>query len=215
MLAAELRPRNGRVVLRPKLPVLSPYFEERLVLAHESAGWLYRELHGLPYTSLALQERAAALARELGRAREEVEYLRSREDEAETVSEPAAPWDESVAPPPTRVAPTPKTEPSRMGRRGAFRAPAPVAGFTSGRYNRTIRELKSRRLRSAATVLLLATGISLALVVLTLSWRAADPPLWVELLPLLWLVSVPFFLLSFHGTQRVLRRNHLELPEAA
>jgi hypothetical protein len=35
---------------------------------------------------------------------------------------------------------------------------------------------------------------------------------WIAVLPAIWMIPVPFFVLSFFVTQRVLRRNHLDLP---
>jgi hypothetical protein len=82
--------------------------------------------------------------------------------------------------------------------------------FTADRYDRTIRQLKSRRRRLFGWTIGLAVGISASLEALNLLAREPTPPIWLAILPVVWLIPVPFFILSFRGTQRILTRNHLE-----
>ncbi len=82
--------------------------------------------------------------------------------------------------------------------------------FTATRYDRTVRQLKARRRRIFGWTVGLAAGISIALEVLNVLAREPMPPWWLALLPLVWLIPVPFFVLAFWGTQRTLRANHLE-----
>jgi uncharacterized membrane protein HdeD (DUF308 family) len=71
--------------------------------------------------------------------------------------------------------------------------------------------LKSRRRRLALWTVVVAAGISTVLVLLTLWAREPMPAWWLAVLPGIWMLPVPFFVLSFFGTQRVLRRNHLNV----
>lgn len=91
--------------------------------------------------------------------------------------------------------------------------PAVFERFTVDRYNRTIGALKRRHAPLAAVTLLLSAGIGVVLVEVVLHSPPSTPPAWVAALPLVWLVPLPFFLLAFRGTHRVLERNHLDLPD--
>jgi hypothetical protein len=105
----------------------------------------------------------------------------------------------SMAPPPGSIAFAPPPPPGRFGR------------FTLPRYNRAVEEVEKRQgFLSVLTVALSAT-IGAAIVTVTLVYATSDPPLWMALLPAIWLVPVPFFVLTFRGTRRVLTRNHLAL----
>jgi hypothetical protein len=214
-LFIELRPRRPRDPRELPLPIDSPYLEERLALAQARVASLAREVAALDPPSPGVALEVGSLGVELDSARRELDFLRGN------AGAPAAPF---LAPGASPVyldgPPTPSTEDrgstlresrSRWGRQGVFPPPGAVAEFTVGRYNRTIARLKARRRRLAVLTLALAAGVSVLLVAWTLSFREAPVPLWIELLPAIWLVSVPFFIFSFRGTQRVLRRNHLEL----
>ncbi len=89
------------------------------------------------------------------------------------------------------------------------------AAFTVEKYNRTIGNLKERRVSLAGWTVALAAVISGVLVTLSLLAHEPAPPIWFAALPAVWMVCVPFFVVSFLSTQRVLRRNHLVLPEAS
>ncbi len=92
--------------------------------------------------------------------------------------------------------------------------PAPVyAAYTVRRYNETIDALKDRHAGLVIVSLLLSALIAILLVEIVLRSPATSPPVWIAVLPLVWVVPLPFFLLSFRGTHRVLDRNHLNLPE--
>lgn len=214
-LEVELRPRRSYFgPTRAEVPE-SPYIEERLALAQATAANLGREIAARHPMSMRILQSVASLETELDRARRELEFIRARDAGSQLLSitseAPSAPAasEHDSAPRPRALASD--ADHSRWGRRGIFPPPGIVANFTVGRYNRTIGQLKGRRRKLAGMTLALAVIVSVLLVGLTLSFRMSSPPLWIELLPAIWLVSVPFFVLSFRGTQRVLRRNHLEL----
>ena len=81
------------------------------------------------------------------------------------------------------------------------------------RYNRTVNTLKDRHGTVGALTLLLSALIGLILVEIVLNSPVTYPPVWIAALPLVWIVPLPFFLLSFRGTHRVIYRNHLNLGE--
>ncbi|MGI0156543.1 MAG: hypothetical protein ACREDE_10500, partial [Thermoplasmata archaeon] len=202
---------------RPVLPegLESPYLEERLAVAQATVAHLGREIGALWPRSVPIQQTVATLEAELACARREFDFLRARES-APAVSS-GTPL--LLLPSPQRGIPTsrgairrgPEGRRSRWGEQGTFAPPGTVAWFTARRYNRTIGRIKSRRRRLAGVTFTLAIAVSVLLLALTLYFRESSPPLWIALLPAIWLVSVPFFVFSFRGTQRVLRRNHLEL----
>lgn len=86
--------------------------------------------------------------------------------------------------------------------------------FTVERYNRTIEKLKSDQPRLVVLTMALSALVGVALLALVLYFPTVHPPIWVAALPLVWIVPIPYFLLAFRGTHRVLQRNHLNLPEA-
>ena len=81
------------------------------------------------------------------------------------------------------------------------------------RYNRTIDALKGRRNKLVVLTLLLSAAIGAFLTLVVLYSPVTNPPLWVAVLPLVWIVPIPFFLLSFRGAHRVVQQNPLHLPE--
>lgn len=91
--------------------------------------------------------------------------------------------------------------------------PPRYAQFTLERYNRTVNTLKDRHGTVGALTLLLSALIGLILVEIVLNSPVTYPPVWIAALPLVWIVPLPFFLLSFRGTHRVIYRNHLNLGE--
>ena len=181
----------------------SPYLEERLAVASASASALSRELRDLGERWQGLEDAAERLEEEIGNANREMGFLHAAESSA-----PPSPL-----PTPAVLAPVaPRLRPSGNHlRRANSTGPAPYGGFTIARYNSTIGGLKARRLQLAWWTVGLAIGISAILVVLSVVAREPMPVVWLAILPIVWLIPVPFFLLSFLATQRVLRRNHLDL----
>lgn len=86
--------------------------------------------------------------------------------------------------------------------------------FTVDRYNRTVGSLEARHSRVAALTLLLSAGIGALLIEIVIHSPPSNPSAWIVFLPLVWMVPLPFFLLAFRGTHRILERNPLDLPEA-
>ncbi len=85
----------------------------------------------------------------------------------------------------------------------------PYRAFTAEKYNRTIAELQGRRRKLVGWTLGCAALISAGLITLTAMYPEPVPALWIAALPAVWMIPIPFFVLSFRGTHRVLRRNHL------
>jgi hypothetical protein len=182
-------------------PEFSPYFQERLVLASGSLSSLGAEVREMGTRWERLQGTVEHLERELGNAAREAAFIRS--------TDPA-----TTGPPPielpARAAPSVPPAVSEAPRTTTVE-PAPYVRFTAARYNSTIDGLKSRRLRLAVWTLVVAAAISAVLVYVAYTAHEATPPMWLALLPIVWMLPVPFFVLSFLGTQRVLRRNHLNV----
>jgi hypothetical protein len=143
------------------------------------------------------------LQRELGNASRELNFIRTAD----------------LGLPEPTVAALPLPVPQSSGRPSSASAPlasgvsgAPTyQGFSAVRYNSTIDQLKERRPRLAIWSLALASLISLALVALAIAAHEPTPALGLAVFPSIWMLPVPFFVLSFFGTQRVLRRNHLNV----
>ncbi|MCI4348156.1 MAG: hypothetical protein L3J97_06025, partial [Thermoplasmata archaeon] len=98
-------------------------------------------------------------------------------------------------------APQPPAPPGRFGR------------FTVALYNKTVDDLRRRHRIVAPLTVLLSIAIGITVVAVTLLYGAYGSPLWIALLPTVWLIPVPFFALAFRGTQRMLSRDHLRLPD--
>ena len=150
-----------------------------------------------------LQGSVQSLERELGNATREAVFLRSGDDPATSpLKLPTGPVRR-----PRPEAAHGKSDPAPPGR------PAPPAytAFTAARYNSTVDGLKSRRRRLALWTVVVAALISATLVAVAVWAHEPTPPLWLAVLPGIWMLPVPFFVLSFFGTQRVLRRNHLNV----
>ena len=195
----------------------SPYLEERLNVARTSMAELVFQAHGVGQELEGLRTALALVDREIDRASSELGYIESN------------PWDEGVGDvaswrvPATHpltaahpvLAPRP---PAHAEEEPASRSPnPPVLGtyedFTVERYNRTVSKLHDRRLALRWGTVAAAVGISSVLLWLTLQAHEPVPPIWLAVLPLVWMVPVPFFVAAFRGTQRVLRENRLELSE--
>ncbi|MCI4354420.1 MAG: hypothetical protein L3K06_03540 [Thermoplasmata archaeon] len=195
----------------------SSYLEERLRVANAAARDIGRDFRAIDATWSRIVQTIGTLESEVARANEEMGFIRSGRPQGPIVASAAAlapaPSIRPTAgraPLPRRVSPPVPAAPGRTGARSNARAV--YAGFTADRYNRTIGDLKSRRRRLAGATLAVAGLISLALVTITALVNEPLPPLWLAVLPAIWMIPVPFFVLSFRGTQRVLRHNHLEVP---
>jgi hypothetical protein len=184
---------------------VSPYLEERLGVAHASMSALGREVRSLGERWQQLKGTAEVLEREIGNAAREAMFLSSS---GEPGGAPlVSPTDLTVQD--LARSALARTRPSLSPRSGSV----PYEGFTVARYNTTIGGLKARRRRLGWWTVVLAAAISAALVFLSVSAREPMPAIWwIAVLPAIWMIPVPFFVLSFFGTQRVLRRNHLDLP---
>jgi hypothetical protein len=179
----------------------SPYLEDRLEAAHAAAAELSGEFAQMERRGSSLRVAVQTIEDELVRASDELAFLRERQER-------------EYDPPPNGL-PTP-TPAGRLGPAPPEvpRAP-PYEQFTAERYNRTVRDAAGRRRRVAAYTIALATIISAALLAVTLLIREPFPTPWVlGLLPVVWLVPVPFFLVSFRGSQRVLGNHPLDVAEA-
>jgi hypothetical protein len=150
-----------------------------------------------------LEAAAVVLEREIGNASQELRFIRTLSDDSTGggPSTAAAPVRVQPPAPRNRAAPAPP----------APSVPAPYGGFTVARYNSTVAGLKARRVPLQWGTLGLGALISATLVALAVLAKEPMPVWWLAALPAVWMVPVPFFVLSFFGTHRVLRRNHLEI----
>ncbi len=195
----------------PDAMPLSPYLEERLRLAHRAMATLGRELSTLERRWGVVRAAAEHLDRELERAEDEAGFL-GRLAAVPLAAEP-------IAEGPVRAGGEEEAPEARAAVEGDRVVPddgsLPYLRFSADRYNRTIGALKFRRRRLVGWTVGLAVAISGALG--TAAFLAHEPPPdpWLAILPLVWLVPVPFFVVSFLATHRVLRRNHLDVPAVA
>lgn len=197
---------------------LSGYIEERLLEARRSIDGAQEEVGRLSASSQALGGRVAAIRSELDKVTTEYRFARLRgltpepdhreraypADAPRPAVNPAGGEDQSLREPAARFRPQPVVSARAAG--AAYR------GFTVDKYNETIDGLKARRRRLAVATLGLSAVIGAALAAVVLFSPPSYPPLWIAALPVVWVVPVPFFLLSFRGSHRVLDRNHLNLP---
>ena len=198
----------------------SGYFEAHLGAARRAMGNIHEKVGELADTSSLLRQRVAAAEKELERISQEYEFVRDRWVGASStggVGSSSPLWWEGE---PEPTAATPGGAQVSSGSFTAIQAatadgPSPVyAAFTVGRYNRTIDSLKGGRARLVAWTLVLSAVVGVALVLVMLFSPIVYPPIWIAVLPLVWVVPIPYFLLAFRGTQRVVERSHLHLPEA-
>lgn len=191
----------------------SPYLEERLTVARSAADRLTSEAQQVERSVSDLKEDAETIDRELGRATDELGFLFSSE---------ASDHD---SPNPSAVRPSGVGDGAYGGevaRSAAAAAPSPppsspastYSHFTVGRYNDPGTALQARRRPLAWGTVVLAAGISALLFVLTLRAYEPLPVVWLAVLPLIWMIPVPFFVAAFLGTPRVVKRNRLDLREA-
>jgi len=194
----------------------SPYLEERLSLARGAASRLSEQARRVEENLSGLQGDLATIDRELNRAVEEIHSLwpgggGSTHADGPVNGEPGpstAP-SPSVGPrgPPSGGVSEGPSSPSVEAPTGSF------PDFTVARYNETVSALHDRRRSIGWGTVVIAIGISALLFVLTLRADEPVPVIWLAVLPLVWMIPVPFFIAAFRGTQRVLRNNRLELPE--
>ncbi len=202
------RGRHGRAVRGEP----SPYLEERMGGARTAAADLGRALDEIAARSGQLRVTVASLEDELTRASREIQFLRSDEPAPEPMPLPATPvgvrQEQAV-----RVRPKPA-----RARSLAVAAPekteAPsskFAQYTTERYNRSVGVLAKQRGKIGTTMIALAAAISAVLLVITYLSHDPTPSVFVAGLPVIWMIPVPFFVVSFRGTQRVLRTNPMHL----
>ena len=209
-------PSVGDRVLLPNGPESlgepSPYLEERLTIARSAVSELVTQSRGVGRSLQGLRNALATIDRELDRASAEIGFLRSERSEerdAEGVSGRASSLDFPGPRPlsstgiPTEIS-TPVDPPTISGS---------FEDFTLSRYNQTVGDLHARQRALGWGTVVAASCISSILLFLTLQAREPVPVLWLAVLPLVWMIPVPFFVAAFRGTQRVLRRNRLELTE--
>lgn len=195
----------------------SPYLDERLATARRASALLQRELHQMESRSKELREAIDTIDRELARAGEELTHLRSTEWEADDPGAAGDTLGRRGRPPgggfPTEAGSWAPVRPA--GPRGPPGATVPAfEAFTVDRYNRTVGGLRGRWSRTAAAVGVAAALISLALELLLLRYWEPLPAWWIAVLPSVWMIPVPFFVVSFRATHRMIRRSPFELPAA-
>jgi len=200
----------------------SGYFEAHLEAARRAVGHIHEKVGELADTSSLLRQRVAAAETELDRISQEYDFVRSRSvgsDPAASAGTSSPPWWEGY-PDSVPSASAPGGAPVTSGSFAAIQAasadgPSPVyAAFTVERYNRTIDSMRGGRARLVTWTLILSAVVGVALVLVMLFSPIVYPPMWVAVLPLVWIIPIPYFLLAFRGTQRVVERTHLNLPEA-
>jgi hypothetical protein len=181
----------------------TPHLEERIELASASLVQIGAGLRAIDNQWAAIRAEAGRLEQQMDGAAQELEHLRERGGAA-----PAGPAPQVLLASPTEVL---------AARVAARRAPveAPYVEFTADRYRRTVSAVKKRRRSMAVWTIGLAAAISGALLTFTYLAHEAAPPLWIAVLPLVWLIPVPFFFVSFLSTQRIIAQDALELAEGS
>ena len=200
----------------------SLYLEERLSGARDGLSLLREDIREIAHRSARADRTSATVADDLEKAASELAFIRARglfaEDPERRPSDLPAPSDD----PPERLRRDPVPPGAASEREGWTRMGEPVRPsetadgarypeFTAVRYRATIRAAKRRWPIVSVVTLLTATAVSGGLVGLTYLLHAPAPPWWVEALPAVWLIPVPFFALSFRGTHRMLGRDRFDL----
>lgn len=183
----------------PGDPKYSPYLEEHLGLASASLVELGAGLRAMDDRWRELQAAAVRLEQQMEGAAQEVEFLR---EQAGTV--PAG----NVARGPLVSAS--ETLAARTAAQG-LTTDAPYGEFTAARYRKTVTAVRKRRRPMAVWTIGLAILISGALLTFTYLAHEATPSIWLAVLPIVWLIPVPFFVVSFLATQRIVAQNTLDL----
>lgn len=183
----------------PSPDQLTPHLEERIELASASLVQLGAGLRAMDDQWRTLRAEADRLEAQMDGAAQELEFLREKGG-----ASPATPAPQALLSSPSEA----------LAARSAAHRPhvdAPYGEFTADRYTRTVRAVKSRRRSMAAWTVGCAVIISGALLTFTYLAHEAAPVLWIALLPLVWLIPVPFFLVSFRATQRIIAQDALDL----
>jgi hypothetical protein len=191
----------GEVLGKPESDY-SPYLEEHLGLASASLVEIGQGLHAIDQQWRELRTVTERLERQMEGAAQEVEFLRQRagEESVGTVARgPLISASETLA--------------ARSAALGGA-TPAPYERYTAERYRKTVSAVKLRRRPLAVWTLGLAALISGTLLTFTYLAHTGTPPLWLALLPLIWLIPAPFFVVSFVATQRIVAQNSLDLAGA-
>lgn len=188
----------------------SPYLEDRLAAARAAADGISSEFEAVQQRTVALGTSVAILRDELSHAAEELAFLRSEGG----FDEPSmrSPRSDSIGPPVARDGGRASAPSTVVGPKDS--ESPPYNAFTVSRYNETVREVRRRRPRLFGTTLLLAAAISAVLVFLAYRADEAMPVWWLAGLPLVWMIPVPFFVVSFVATHRILADRPFDLPEA-
>ncbi len=181
----------------------SPYLEEHLGLASASLVELGAGLRAMDDRWRELRSAAIRLEQQMEGAAQEVEFLRQHAGEVPMGTIPRGP-----------LVSASETLAARAASHG-LPVDAPYGEFTAERYGRTVAAVRRRRRALAGWTLGLAALISGALLTFTYLAHEAAPPIWLAVLPLVWLIPVPFFVVSFLATQRIVAQNALELAGGA
>jgi hypothetical protein len=181
----------------------SPYLEEHLGMASASLVELGAGLRAMDTRWQELRAAAVRLEHQMEGAAQEVEFLRQQ---AGTVPMGTIPRGPLVSASETLAA---------RAASHALAVDAPFGEFTAERYRRTVGAVGKRRRSLAGWTIGLAVVISGALLTFTYLAHEATPPIWLAILPLVWLIPVPFFVVSFLATQRIVAQNALDLAGTA
>lgn len=178
----------------------TPFLRVRLTHAQLLSEGIRLEMAELDRRADHLRDAVERLNTEVRAAAEELAFVRSTDRAAIPLS--IVPTRAAVDLEPAGVAPDPEERSS------------PFARFTVRRYNETVGPLQRGHRGRSVALLGLAAAISAVLLYLTILSPEPMPGLAIALLPLVWLIPVPFFVAGFRGTHRLLDRHPLELPEA-
>jgi hypothetical protein len=192
------------------------YLEDHLTEARLSVADMDDEIAQLATSAEYLRHRVSLVGSDLDRITREYLITRDRESRPEEPPVPAVGHRERPpigrravvrTDPPLTVPPSHSTAADRVGQ-----AHAVYEAFTLERYNQTVGAMTSRKGKLIVLTLLLSALIGSVLTIVVLYSPSANPPLWVAVLPLVWVVPIPFFLLSLRATHRVLDQTDLRLP---
>jgi hypothetical protein len=89
----------------------------------------------------------------------------------------------------------------------------PYERYTEARYRETVGALHARRRVLATGTIVVAALVSLGLLWVTWRFLASASNPWVVGLPVVWLLPVPFFVVAFFGSHRILSQRSLSLSE--
>jgi hypothetical protein len=191
----------------------SPYLEERMGGARAAASDLGKALGEIAERSGQLRVTVASLEDQLHRASREIEFLRTEEPATAPIPLPTSPvivpaTDTAVRQRPTAASAVTASAASLPNEASSS---APFAEYTTDRYNRSVGVLANQPKKIGATMIVLAAAISAVLMVITFLSHEPTPSAFLAGLPVIWMIPVPFFVVSFRGTQRVLRTTRMNL----